>query len=235
MPRKVEIPQSADTDYTDDDLYEITYTDGKSTRNNVMEQKISNLQIRVNDVFVMQKWMFLLNGFILVILISLIILFATNSSSGDSDVTATTLPSPPPTSASTTPPTACEDGWIDGRSVDLGCLFLGRSQLNYTLSVQYCAEKRLQLIVVNTLAQLDFARIHMNDGGSGHNWYAGATNLNAHKAWTWTVSGEEVKDFIWALGQPDNEGQNYVCFHRTNGIYGGHDCSGTQYPMCQKF
>ena len=123
MPRKVEIPQSADTDYTDDDLYEITYTDGKSTRNNVMEQKISNLQIRVNDVFVMQKWMFLLNGFILVILISLIILFATNSSSGDSDVTATTLPSSPPTSASTTPPSACEDGWIDGRSVDLGCLF----------------------------------------------------------------------------------------------------------------
>ena len=81
MPRKVEIQQS--DDYTDDDPYEITYTDGKSTRHKVTEQQMSDLHIRVNDNFVMLKWMFLAHGCSLVILISLVILFTTRSSFGE--------------------------------------------------------------------------------------------------------------------------------------------------------
>ena len=229
MPRKVEIQQS--DDYTDDDPYEITYTDGKSTRHKVTEQQISDLHIRVNDNFVMLKWMFLAHGCSLVILISLVILFTTSFSSADncgSDVTATL---PPITSASTTAPaTACEEGWIDGRSVDLGCIFLSDVPLIYSTSIQFCVAKGAHLIEFQNKEQIDFVRSKLSNSVI---WWAGATNPSGK--WYWTLSGKLVDNFVWATAtdEPGDVGE-YLCF--ANGFY-GHDCSDgstSRYPMCQK-
>lgn len=228
MPRKVEIQQS--DDYTDDDPYEISYSDGKSTRHKVTEQQISNLHIRVNDNFVMLKWMFLAHGCTLVILITLVILFATSSSYGEPADTSQTDNMTSTASVSVTKPLQenCENGWIDGRSVELGCIFIATYARNYSDSVHYCEEKGSHLIEIYTEKQMDFFRSQLS-GGSW--WWGGATNPDKRGPWYWTVSGEVVKDFVWAIGEPDTS-NIYLCF--ANEGYYGHDCSGNFKPVCQK-
>ena len=171
--------------------------------------------------------MFLLLSCIIVILITLVILFTTSSTSGDNCGSRATI-SPTPTTTETPFQENCDSGWIDGRSVGLGCIFISDSGMNYATSIQFCSDKESHLIEIHSPQQREFVASRL----SVNTFWVGATNPNEKTTWYWTVSGEVVKDFIWNTGEPGTE-YKFLCL-ANSGFY-GHDCTdNTRYPICQK-
>ena len=142
----------------------------------------------------------------------------------------------------------CAFGWIDGRSLDLGCVYIANLTvaMNYSLSVEFCEKIGSRLIEVHTNEQMDFVKNMLKPYGSKV-WWGGATYSEAKKNWYWTDSGTLVADFVWAPGMPRNNGSRtikdgYICFNGLNGYqadFKAWDCydgPGTlvPFPLCQK-
>ena len=137
---------------TDDDAYQhISYIEGYNDGDKIrerMDQEFRDVKMRLSDIFKVLKFCVVTITFLLVAIFILLIIIFIHSNKSDSDeplhslshpsheptspttrsIVSTTMnwSTPPATSSIplTTTPIVCDDGWVDGHSVGMGCLIL---------------------------------------------------------------------------------------------------------------
>ena len=58
---------------------------------------------------------------------------------------------------------ACNDGWENASSVDLGYLWFENTVMDHSEAVTFCSDKHAQLVETETEEQLSFLRIKLNN------------------------------------------------------------------------
>ena len=145
----------------------------------------------------------------------------------------------------------CDTSWIDASSVGLGCLWFDTSAKSYAEATTFCENMDSSLIEIETPLQMNFTTEKLKtisetaewqnfQGYQWKAWWGGATDEAKEGMWTW-ASGKPLSldSFVWGPGQPSNtENQDYFCFlidkHYNKENFIGNDCSGKNYPLCQK-
>ena len=138
---------------------------------------------------------------------------------------------------------ACNDGWEDASSVDLGYLWFENTTMDYSEAVTFCSDKQAQLVEIETEDQLSYLRNKLKifsvnvapislDGFPAKPFWGGATKEGGND-WRWTNSREKVQDFVWGEGALGIEDK--LCFIDWL-AYKGADISGDYrfYLVCQQ-
>ena len=133
---------------------------------------------------------------------------------------------------------ACQKGWYDGRSDELGCLKFELDMMSHEDARIFCEKENASLIEVSLPAQLQVLVNIMEvlEASLGRGlWWSGGSNLS--EKWTWRKSGRPIEDWVWGKDQPESaEGHNYLCFHYQVS-YLGDDCYNNATwgrALCQK-
>ena len=133
----------------------------------------------------------------------------------------------------------CEKGWLDGNSVECGCLKLGAEPMSLADANAYCLGEKAYLIEILTSPQMDFLLMQLElfepiVGVRGY--WGGGSDFNRDGSWYWSSSLVPVEDFVWAVGQPDGGvDQNYMAFFTANDYYACDiDTHDQYYPICQR-
>jgi len=123
---------------------------------------------------------------------------ASSSTSKTDSTTSTTM---------TSTPVECDDDWIDGSDVDLGCLFIDEETgVSHTQAQQLCQSMESHLVEIHTNQQLDFISAELNSKNSYY--WTGATDSMSEGNWTWPESGNEVGEFYWCPQEdPNNDSE----------------------------
>ena len=172
------------------------------------------------------------------ILVSLLVVILVNIIStrgGDADAAV----------SATSHPIVCEGiGWVNGNSVNLGCLLFKKSIMKYPEAESFCNQRNGHLVEILSSEQMNFVVDQMKlqqDGVNQTYWWGGATDEAKEGRWTWTGAGVEVQNFVWGEAQPDiSTGRNLLCFDSKYNFL-GNDCrdndddlKSTTYPICQR-
>ena len=224
-------------DYSEDDdadVYKVSYCEQN------MGKKIEELDQRILDVKKIQIGQlkifkcFLIGGccmfLILVSLLALLIVNVNSLSTG-------------PEAIKESLSTLCEDtGWVNGKSVNLGCLWFEKSNMDYYVAENFCAIKEAHLVEILSSDQMDFMAEKLNLHGYGNKttfWWGGATDEAKEGTWIWSQSGLEVGPFVWGEAEPSlNADRNLLCFNSKTDFLGD-DCQGdcndcNYFTICQK-
>ena len=92
-------------------------------------------------------------------------------------------------------PIACEDiGWVDGESVNLGCLLFLKISKKYSVAKKYCTQNDAHLVEIFSSKQMDFLvrKLKSLDEGNRTYWWGGATDGQEEGAWQWNLAGTKV-------------------------------------------
>ena len=141
------------------------------------------------------------------------------------------LPEPPGVSA------ACEPGWMDASSVNLGCLKFGTEAVSYQEANSFCQENGAFLIEIFSAVQMEFMvmELQLLETLTGARFYwGGGTDLNREGQWYWSHSLIPIEDFVWARGQPDGGLlSNYFVFSDQDYMGDDYPSSSFAYALCQ--
>ena len=127
------------------------------------------------------------------------------------------------------------EGWVDGESVDLRCLYFHKqSTMNYSEAKEYCNNHYAQLVEFENEEQMNFVKNAIPADGF---WWCGANDEKREGDWFWEVSGKPVEKWAWGTaGEPySNIHQNFfVLIKDSTAFYGKPFTDGnTAYPVCQ--
>ena len=133
----------------------------------------------------------------------------------------------------------CDKGWLDGHSVEMGCMKLGTEPMSLADANAYCQGEKAFLIEILTSPQMEFliGQLELFETVVGvRGYWGGGSDFNRDGAWYWSSSLHPVEDFVWALGQPDGGAdQNYMAFFTANDYYACDiDTHDQYYPICQR-
>ena len=86
----------------------------------------------------------------------------------------------------------CDDGWVDGHSVGMGCLLFKKTLKSHPEAKTFCQGqgRTSALVEVYSPDQLNFLRGKLSVLGS--DWWGGATDERREGAWRWPRSGAGV-------------------------------------------
>ena len=149
---------------------------------------------------------------------TLVLILAMNQQVQQQDLsfsTTITWSTPPATSSVplTTTPIMCDDGWVDGHSVGMGCLLFKKTLKSHPEAKTFCQGqgRTSALVEVYSPDQLNFLRGKLSVLGS--DWWGGATDERREGSWHWPRSGAGVVQGVWARGYPSRDSnQNFFCF-----------------------
>ena len=135
---------------------------------------------------------------------------------------------------------ACDPGWMDAHSANLGCLQFGSEAVSYQEAHKICHEARAYLVEIFSAGQMDFMvmELALLQTLTGPRFYwGGGTDMNREGQWYWSHSLRPINDQVWHPSQP-NEGilANYFGFLFLFEYYGADvvsDYDGA-FPICQK-
>ena len=139
-------------------------------------------------------------------------------------------------------PIVCEDiGWVNGESVNLGCLLFLKRSKKYSVAKKYCTQNDAHLVEIFSPKQMDFLvnKLKSLDEGNRTYWWGGATDEQEEGAWQWSLAGTKVESFVWGVAQPDTStARNFLCFGSAYNYF-GNDCHDRcahcpNYIICQK-
>ena len=147
---------------------------------------------------------------------------------------------------------ACNDTWVDARSVSLGYLWFDTLELmRYENAIKYCQDRNSRLIEIYTPEQMDFTtkklmplngKVDWQTYGNYYwkAWWGGATDKLKEGTWIWESGiSLPLNSFVWGTNEPNNwnNNQDYFCFtvnRETNPTFFGNDCGGNGFPLCQQ-
>merc|ERR1712168_345397 len=101
---------------------------------------------------------------------------------------------------------SCPQDWLDGSKVDLGCIYLLKSDLTWQEGLEFClSHGDAHLVEIKNQEQHDFiiTAINITDHGNMF-WWLGATDIDSEGDWLWTHSKEPFTYSNWADGQPND-------------------------------
>ena len=134
--------------------------------------------------------------------------------------------------------TGCEPGWMDGHSVNLGCLKFGSEAVSYQEAHKICHEAGAFLIEIFSKGQMDFMvmELALLETLTGARFYwGGGTDMNREGQWYWSHSLIPIEEFVWARGQPDGGAlSNYFVFNDEDYMGEDYPSSSFAYALCQK-
>jgi len=146
-----------------------------------------------------------------------------------------------PTTPSTTSTTIiCQDDWIDGSGVDLGCLYFEESGMSHSQAKELCESMESQLVEIHTSNQLNFISSELIENHENSYYWTGATDALSEGNWTWPKSGFDVDEFYWCPQEdPNNESEKIfsIMISIQNSFYCGigvTDAYTIPKPICQK-
>ena len=135
--------------------------------------------------------------------------------------------------------TGCEPGWMDGNSINLGCLKFGSEAVSYQEAHKICHEAGAFLVEIFSKGQMDFMvmELALLETFVGKRFYwGGGTDLNREGQWYWSHSLIAIEEFVWARGQPDGGPlSNYFVFNDEDYMGEDYPSSSFAYALCQKF
>ena len=116
----------------------------------------------------------------------------------------------------------CDEGWFDKTEFELGCLLFHYEKVNYVDAKQFCSDRGANLIELETEEQLTILRNLLKQIKSKVWWWGGATDEKAEGEWVWTISGNQLQNWMWLPDQPPNGGntKNYFTFYKNHDYFG---------------
>ena len=200
-------------DYQDD------YNDGDKIRER-MDQQFSEARMRTQNIYTVLKCAVVVILCLLLVIICLLILtviLVNNMGSGDDDGLYQNETSTRPNNQET-----CDEGWFDKTEFELGCLLFHYEKVNYVDAKQFCSDRGANLIELEAEEQLTSLRNLLKQIKSKVWWWGGATDEKAEGEWVWTISGNQLQNWMWLPDQPPNGGntKNYFTFYKNHDYFG---------------
>ena len=134
---------------------------------------------------------------------------------------------------------ACDQGWMDAHSANLGCLQFGSEAVSYQEAHKICHEAGAYLVEIFSPGQMDFMvmELALLQTLTGPRFYwGGGTDMNREDQWYWSHSLIPMEEFVWARNQPDGGAMsNYFVFSDKDDHMGeDYPSSSFAYALCQK-
>ena len=141
----------------------------------------------------------------------------------------------------------CDSGWYDATSVDLGCLLLHETSLEYSAAERFCKGHNSILVEIERRDQFRMVSNILKDVSDAWYklawsvWWGGAIQVGKeqNQNWIWKVSEMPVQSWVWSQSEPGTDSdENYFIFQYSseNDCYFGGDYyeHSVAYPVCQK-
>jgi len=165
---------------------------------------------------------------------------STSLSSASTSSSTSNTGASPSTSSTTSTTIFCQDDWIDGSGVDLGCLYIEESGMSHAQAQELCESMESQLVEIHTSNQLNFISSELIENHENSYYWTGATDALSEGNWTWPESGFDVDEFYWCPQEdPNNESEKIfsIMISIQNSFYCGigvTDAYTIPKPICQK-
>merc|ERR1712215_257475 len=136
--------------------------------------------------------------------------------------------------------TCCPFNWVDGSTVDMGCIYLNnRFAFNWEEAYGYCNNEDSSLIEIRTEEQMIFLTDRLYELEQYYDktsWWIGASDLGREGRWIWMDSLSPVESFVWHKAYPNGGVTENCLYLNSGGKYEGYDnpCSVRYFPICQK-
>ena len=102
------------------------------------------------------------------------------------------------------------DGWIDGKSVNLGCLYFNRNiAMSWYEAKDYCKALGFEhhhdahLVEIYDSTQETFIKETILKIGNTKSWWTGLTDIETETLWRWNNTGNIATYLNWGKNQPD--------------------------------
>ena len=137
------------------------------------------------------------------------------------------------------------DGWIDGRSVNLGCLYFNKNlgEMSFDVAYDYCKTLKYEhlkngyLVEIYNSTQQTFLKEKIHEIDPSKFWWTGLTERETEGIWKWNHTGNIATYFSWGQNAPYNWNRDEDCmtlYAIQNFDWNDTPCvDGIKYPICQ--